>query len=350
MIPEPTDPAVFNDAISRFRRLSRERQYAVLREILLTRATELTLAYPNVLRVGLGHKRSRNRAGQSVLRDQTPPCLLFMVGRKWPRRSTRSEGRIPSHLLSFTPTAHGTMMLVAVPTDVDSAQWLAGARPDLSVKATVTKSGVFNIGSVCCTLRQLSAPSTVYGVSCRHVLSFGPRASIPGDTVDAGGAPLGAIADIKGAVVGPKVMDAQLFNVSPHIPLDHFPHYSGIVSSAQSIPTTLRLLAPSLSMSDQRVVSRGIWSAPLKAPSNPDLWMFAGELIELDLPGARTRAGDSGSPAVAGVSHPTLVGMHIGSVSSPHVNGFASLCIPAWRLLDPNRYLGTTATTVWRLV
>src|SRR5262245_39877787 len=64
------------------RELSREVQLQVAQEIVVTRATELRLAYPNVVQVTFGHRRMQDSRARRY-RVVPTPCVRFLVACKW---------------------------------------------------------------------------------------------------------------------------------------------------------------------------------------------------------------------------------------------------------------------------
>jgi hypothetical protein len=63
------------------------------REVALTRGTEITLAYRNVILVTSGFKKSQRRGAHRLTNE---PCVVFVVRRKWSAEKTVAEH--PQHL------------------------------------------------------------------------------------------------------------------------------------------------------------------------------------------------------------------------------------------------------------
>jgi len=332
-------------AAARFIALSHKKQMQILCELIETRSAELEMAYPNVVRLGIGRRRRRDSKGRSRIRENEPACVLFMVKKKWPRRSTR-DGAIPPCLLTYTQI-RGRRQLVAVPTDVDAAVWLLKARANANIFASVDGAQAFEKGAFCCALKS-SNGNAVFGVSCRHVLSFGAFAGESCDFVKQGDVRIGRVKDIRGPSSGDDVMDAQLFLLTGD-DVD-IPRYRGIVSDVSSVPIQLTHGAPSLDEASRSCSFRGLWQRPKGMTLTDDNWMFSGELVEVDLPGKAPIPGDSGSPIATCEQQGRLVGMHIGIAVSDNVAGAVSICIPAWRLIDPYNYEGAPANAVWSVL
>jgi hypothetical protein len=261
-----------------------------------------------------------------------------MVNRKW-RSGTNygHDGRIPRHLLAYTDTARGKRVLVAIPTDVDSASWMRAARAEASIKAETSTRVIVNDGAVCTVLRLSNQAGDRYGLSCRHVLSFGTRASFPCANVTDEAGRIGTVTSIAGANYGAQPLDAQVFLITDATA--RLPTHANFARRESDIRNPLRHHAPSLDAAASRVSYRGLWQPAPNADTDVASWMFGGELLEIDLPSVRTRRGDSGS-AVTSLDNRTLVGMHIGSAKSKYVDGFVSICLPAWRLMAAESYQG----------
>ena len=111
---------------------------ALVREIVATRAAELTLAYRNVVAVVAGFRAQRNAVGDEELHPQ--PCVIFMVRQKWAAgQEADAAQRLPSRLLAYGPCLGRSRAVVrclyAVPTDVQPALRHMGARARASASA-----------------------------------------------------------------------------------------------------------------------------------------------------------------------------------------------------------------------
>jgi hypothetical protein len=339
------DPLVA-EALDRYRALSQTRQLQLLSELLETRVHELLRAYDGVVRVGLGWRRRRDRRGHGSICWHDTPCVLFMVKRKWRKGSAERPGKIPRHLLAYATNARGKRVLVAVPTDVDAAAWMHSARAEAGIRAYPGNSLVINNGEVCTVLKRSDQPGNRYGLSCRHVLSFGLLASFSCEGVSDADSRIGDVTANRGANSGQHPLDAQVFRITDATA--SLPGHAKFARSEADVRIPLRHHAPSLDDASSRVSYRGLWKAGQDSSVDNKSWMFGGELLEIDLPGTRTAPGESGS-AVTSMDNRTLIGMHIGSANSKHVNGFVSICVPAWRLMDAQNFLGMPAGASWRL-
>ena len=334
------------EALARYRALSQARQLQVLSELLETRAHELMLAYDGVIRVGLGWRRRRDRRGHGTVCWHEIPGVLFMVKRKWRKGSAERPGKIPRHLLAYATNARGKRVLVAVPTDVDSAAWMNTARAEAGIRAYPANSLIINNGEVCTVVQRSDQPGTRYGLSCRHVLSFGVLAAFSCDGVSDADSRIGSVTGNRGANSGPNPLDAQLFRITDAAAA--LPSHTKFARSEAEVRIPLRHHAPSLDDASSKVSYRGLWKASADSSIDAKSWMFGGELLEIDLPGDRTQPGESGSP-VTSMDNRTLIGMHIGSANSKHVNGFVSICVPAWRLMEAKNFSNVPAGVAWRL-
>lgn len=177
--PEEAEAAARFDALE-----SPSRKMALVREIVATRAAELTLAYRNVVMVTAGFKSRRSADGVDEVHPR--PCVIFVVKRKWaPDAEGPREQALPSRLLCFGGDG-AERRLYAVPTDVQLAAEFHGAvartascvlvddpDPDFRLPGTVT-CGVRLHGTV---------GTTALALSAMHVLS--PVAAQPLPAADA---------------------------------------------------------------------------------------------------------------------------------------------------------------------
>lgn len=169
---------------------------ALVREIVATRAAELTLAYRNVVSLAAGFRTRRAADGTEELHPE--PCVIFMTKRKWePGEAGEAAQRLPKALLTFGPDptapANSTARVCyAVPTDVQPAQRLAGARAHAraSVKVSDTVPKFVLPGTLTCgvRVRDIDDVESMFGLSAMHVLSPVPR-----ETNATGGAAFKAI-------------------------------------------------------------------------------------------------------------------------------------------------------------
>lgn len=171
---------------------------ALVREIVATRAQELTLAYRNVIAVVAGFRARTNTRGEEELHPE--PCVVFVVKRKWPAGQEEDpDQRLPTQLLTYGPaTAAGSSRaLFAVPTDVQLARRhaapLASAAARAGVDVTDASGQITLPGSLTCAVRLdgASAANQRWALSAMHVLSPVPSVvkAVAGASVSALAAP-----------------------------------------------------------------------------------------------------------------------------------------------------------------
>jgi len=170
---------------------------ALVREIVATRAAELTLAYRNVVAVVAGYRTRRNAEGAEELHAE--PCVIFMTREKWGAGESGARAQhLPAVLLAFGPDPGASQRkparcLYAVPTDVQLAQRHMGAKAHAAaaVKVADPEPAFVLPGSLTCGVRLRGAPSkeSRFALSAMHVLS-----PVPQQTQAVGGAGFTAIA------------------------------------------------------------------------------------------------------------------------------------------------------------
>lgn len=180
---------------------SPSQRMALVREIVATRAAELTLAYRNVVAVVAGYKARRNAEGAEELHPE--PCVIFMAKRKWLPGETGDPGqRLPSSLLAYgpdptQPARKAARCLYAVPTDVQLADRHLGARAQahgaVNVADDVPKFVLPGTLTCAVRLRGAAAEESRFAISAMHVLS-----PVPEQTDARGGANFIAIAEPAG--------------------------------------------------------------------------------------------------------------------------------------------------------
>lgn len=361
------------EAADRFEALtSSALKMALVREIVATRASELTLAYRNVVMVAAGYK---SRCSPSGIHELYPePCVIFVVKRKWAPGSKGQAGQLlPQRLLTIAGT-QGDRKLYAVPTDVQPARWFyGGAARAASCVLVDDPVPAFRLpGTLTCGVRlKGAAPGMALALSAMHVLS-----PVPARIQPAGGAVFTAVGTPprprgKSTVWGGHLdflgdlsaFDAQLGKIDD---IAWFTQaFKGIALSA----TFPFVSAPDV-FDDLAATNRFLILAPdnhpnhLGAPREPMLaqfWMTNGGAMPLDYQvriGASYQTialrhnelimfqvsedspvpecGDSGSAVISWWpdGSAVLVGMFIGSsVRLVHV-------IPAWQLFDPQNWRG----------
>ena len=162
-----------NTPVDVWKSLSLEEQRALVERVADTQRKSL-MALPNVVAVGWGvrtkriapKKGARAPASRKPRLYQSQPVVRILVERKWPQRSRREEGRIPSYLTAYV-TKEGRRLQVAVPTDVESvagSQHQSGA----GVFRTPVLQSPKTRGALCCLVRDEAG--VLWGVSCCHVI------------------------------------------------------------------------------------------------------------------------------------------------------------------------------------
>jgi hypothetical protein len=385
--PSDTQPEA-QQAAARFDALpTAAARMALVREIVATRARELTLAYRSVAAVLAGYKARSSPDGETL---HAEPCVVFVVKRKWatPEAGTAQQ-RLPARLLSFGPAAPGAgagvdgagRVLYAVPTDVQPARRYLGARAQASGCITVADPDpVCNLpGTLTCWMHvhNLSgaAPQSV-GLSAMHVLSPVPHAALPAE--GAGFTAFGTPPVVRGSsllwggrmdLASGQVFDAQCAAMADSNWLDTA--YAGWQLSASdpflTSPAALDRLAPNtvfrVLVADNHPASGGAARPPVLAQFRAmvgaetdiayqvrrngqrfEVPLHHAELIVLQLRagGPTTLSGDSGSAVLATQADGSIVfvGMHIAAAQG------LSYVLPAWQLFDPARWSALPAGTV----
>lgn len=170
-----------DEAASRFDMLEPpSRKMALVREIVATRAAELTLAYRNVVMLTAGFKSRRNADGAEEVHPQ--PCVIFVVKYKWaPGAAGPPTQALPSRLLCFGGNG-AERRLYAVPTDVQPASEFHGAvaRTASCVLVADPEPDFRLPGTVTCGVRlHGGAGEPALALSAMHVLSPIAAQSLP---------------------------------------------------------------------------------------------------------------------------------------------------------------------------
>lgn len=211
-------------AAARFDRLPTAAQMALAREIVQTRAAEISRAYENLVMVTAGFRSQRDQQGKSLLHPQ--PCVILGVKSKWAGDGGSGEPeaqRLPKRLLTYS-THRGIRALYAVQTDVQPVRWFRGAvaRAATAVRVQGDKAQFTGNGTVACVARVRTSHGTIsFGLSAMHVFSPVPQLDL---ATPAGGAPFhvvgsGSSAGNSAAWVGrlseaSLSFDAQLADIS----------------------------------------------------------------------------------------------------------------------------------------
>ncbi len=367
------------DAVRCFdKELTPPMQMSLVRELVTTRAAELTLAYRNVVMVAAGHKKRSDARGREKLTRKA--CVVFVVRDKWDKSlDTLAERQlIPGRLLAYATLAE-RRVLCAVPTDVQHERDFYDILPQ-SQRAVFPDDPSLEFGTITCVVR-LRQSSHV--LSCRHVLSPIPEVAAGAVTSSKGFAQLlSADNPPGGARIGASESFAGPLLEAPSISFDA--QLGSIDESARPLLRTLMVEMP-LSAQEPFVASperfdelRASRDFEILVPDNhPDAGMkprptyaasfdihlddgfhFAypvrvngknttrrvshWELMKFKIAAQRsTLPGDSGSPLVTWNPNGTctLVGMHIAGAKGAS----ASYAIPSWQLFSAGNYLGLTA-------
>jgi hypothetical protein len=326
------------------RELSFEEQLTLTEEIVSTRAAELCRAYADVVGVSWGVRRRRGRVRRQ-------PCVTFIVKRKRPLARVFKSARVPDRLFAYW-TVRGVRKLCAVPTDVEDARERAAIRPSVNPVIARTRGSTAAQGVLAWAVERLHGPGKVYALSCRHVFSpvLRPRFVAADVMLKDSSAVLGETSRIAGHLRDDWQwsLDAQLAEV---------------IDMEQ-----LRLAVRGLRITDRarerrHIVERAsFWVCLPTGPVRARFKEFVppgGHPLDYEVPGARrvlheqlvlvvqdtpTFPGDSGAPVLSTPGGGMLLGMHIGS------NGEGlGLMIPAWLLIGPRGYAGSSDEDSWEL-
>ena len=314
-----------------WRKLSTDKQLAIVREVVETRAPELSRAYKDVVSVTAGVKRSRERKVDKQLLRRPVPAVIFTVKKKLGKRRVKPNHKIPVEIFTYHTIARKRVRC-AIPTDVECRTQGIPITPDNRKIAVAGRTGV-----ITCAVklpRKKGRPRPFYAMSCRHVFKN------VGEDVRLGGDRIAVTTNKRGELVrGPNFsFDAALAEVTDSIILGHaleglhIPRRAGKLSD---IPLNYWILT-----------GRGA----LRAQYRSD---YDGTIDYSGIPGARhavliesrmldevSRPGDSGSPVTTLKSGGMLLGMHISG--NGDAGGDSALMIPAWELLMCSNYQNVT--------
>lgn len=360
-------------------------QMALARDIVTSRARELTLAYRNVAAVLVGYKARTGASGEEL---HPLPCVVFVVKRKWtvPEEGAADQ-RLPERLLVHGGVQVGAgadsteRVLYAVPTDVQPAHRYLGARAQSAGCISVADPDpVCNLpGTLTCWVsihNQAGGAQQRVALSAMHVLSPVPLSASPAHGAEFSA--LGGSSVVRGTTLRwggrmdpstGQAFDAQCAAVAGSAWLDGA--YAGWQLSAAdpflTSPAALDRLAPHtvfrILVADNHPAAGGTARPPVlaqfRAMVGPEtdidyqvrrdghrfeVPLHHAELIVLQLQpdAAPTLSGDSGSAVLALNADGTvvLVGMHIAGGKG------LSFVLPAWQLFDPARWCALPAGTV----
>ena len=332
--------------------LGRADQLALVREIVDTRSTELCRAYPNVIDVAVGYKwkRLKKTGARRLIRT---PCVIFIVKHKWGKLSKHNrEEELPAHLFAYW-RIRDERKLCAIPTDVDDASVHSGFEPQaLGDRILVTGNGKKTFGSVTCALHRSVFGARPFAISCRHVLSLSkvlhPQSVLGASVVlSSSGRPVGESIDIKGRLIeAPDLShDAQVVIVTDLAALRDALGDVNLTDWARSesdVPDEYEVVVPGRRI---RARFRGFVQTSIDY-KRPDARSVIHESLILSQLTTGSQPGQSGSPLVSRDGSGLLIGMHIaGKVDDKH--GPLGLAIPAWHLMDPDRYGVPLGTERW---
>lgn len=183
----PTTPEA--EATARFDALPAARQMKLVREIVRTRATELTMAFDSVKMVTAGFRLQRD--GDSAATKLHPqPCVILAVDLKWPEQGGTQEPesqRIPRRLLTYGSEGE-ERVLYAVPTDVQPQRWFDGAEACAAsaIRVSPADPQFSGNGTMACVVHlQTGAQVASFGLSALHVLSPATVLDLPAPTAGA---------------------------------------------------------------------------------------------------------------------------------------------------------------------
>jgi len=332
-------------------------------ELVLTRARELQLAYPDIIAIGHGFRtrgRERTRGLRKTVappgRVTDEPCVVLTVGRKWRRGIVARRGReIPAFLWSYVEH-EGRPVLCAVPTDVRCGTelkvtprlWVddngGGGNGQSGLELIRVTDGVHTPqkGTFCCAVQRPDS-GEIFGLSCHHVLAMSTKTHPPGTpspgqvTLRSTGARIGEI-DFAwlGRLVRPGIdlsFDAALCQVDAGA-RGPFRQACGAVRPTSVLP-------PGPCPVDCTVMTAQ--NGRLRARLVMELSFFNGvgyfpsgdqpiqpRIAEFDIVGGITTAGGDSGCAVLDSSGTMLVGMHIGGRDGTN----RIFVIPAYDLVD----------------
>jgi trypsin-like peptidase len=341
-------PQNLDEAVQNFRALGFPEQVALVREIAETRAVELTRAYVDIISVAHGFRRCRD-ALTGVPRVRREPCVKILVKRKGGAGARDPRRQVPPSVLAYA-TVGGVRRLCAVPTDVEDAAEHAGAQPHSPRRVVARVSSTPTAGAtgvLTCAIERSSEPGVSYVVSCRHVLS--PAATGEPDASDVAteqGRHVATAIEVAGVLddAAAVSLDSQLARVdeadraSARLALGHSVVVAMSDEDEVMLPEHLYIVTPT-----------GAIEATVNAIRHTEHFIDYGPgrgreirhetLIEVET-SRPTRGGDSGSPVLTGEDDGVLVGMLIAGPpdTAPQAAGSLSYIIPAWHVLDPQRY------------
>lgn len=313
----------------------RERQGAIIRELVETRDAELRRAYPDLLGLGYG-------IGTAQGRDKPTPCVMFLVTRKAKR--VAADRRLPSHLFTYW-TYRGRRVLCAVPTDVEEQRAYREVVAHAPESLAVSSGAVGPISGRLTSPVRISRIPGLFVLSCLHVLGmvqqFYPGLGPSCEFRPAGGdRRIGVLSGYRGCIEEPSPEHPYSFDAALGTVDDDAVVRSMLARVLPANWPTEMVLEPQSIPNDALILSDREIEARLRTTWRPRTLRVtydtpAGRievehsgLIEWD---ASTQRGDSGSPVVARDRRDLLLGMHIAG------DGSTAVMIPAFELFRPVR-------------
>ena len=352
-----------------FRALDREQRLELAREIVETRASELCLAYRNVVSVAFGYKVRRNNAG--VSRVSRTACVIFVVKEKWQGDDEVNPLQtLPRELFAYV-RIDGERRLCAVPTDVDPAEEYTDVRPESSTREMVNvkqeSTRQNSVGTVTVAVRRSSEPEKIFALSCRHVFSLSGKSKATRATKNLvyvrsdPGKRVGLTTGVRGALrTKGTSFDAQLAEVTEVDSLGallegvRFDGPDAWAEGFRDIPEAYFLLVAGHSSNRPREQATAIRMRKSRVFQNFPIdyrGRIRGKVThQWVVKSVRTSGGlgpfpgDSGAPMVSRRNGGMLLGMHFAGNST----GDVSYMLPAWELLNPYNY-GVQGEAMWEL-
>jgi hypothetical protein len=358
--PDPRAPRVASELLS-----LRERRRLV-RDIVVTRAHELRLAYPDIRAVNFGYRVRNARQRSEWLLDAEEPCVVFLIDRKYATVEIEEHRLLPPSLLAMA-TLRGRQMLVSIPIDVQELGFYQGAEPHGSPDQIASFSGTSGpeIGQVCCPIRIRDVRTKIFVIGCLHV--FMPRdarqrgelaakiflADADTSVPDLGVTVPAYSGDIHGGSANDAPsFDAQLAEVDDETVLHAALGDISLTDSITQTPDVPSTFFVQTSRGPIEVTKVGFIGPEVEIIYDRDITGAGGTPVRhAELLVSRYKidsalaAGDSGSPVTSQKDGGLLVGMHIAGNKD---NGLA-YAIPAWRLLDSSNYTGLSREK-WTIV
>ena len=330
--PRPRPQEESKEAAVAWAKISRQKRLAIVREVVETRHDELRRAYPQVIGVMSGLKRTRKTRRDAELLRKPEPAVIFVVDRKRAEKDLQPDDRIQP--LYHYCTVNRRRRLCQVPIDVEEVRSFSAIRPGSNGQVSVNGEA----GVVCCAVRvPLRDTRPLAAVSCCHLF----RKS--GMKVTFAGQRLGTVKHLGTLVPEPRIscdvalaLDVDRFVLRDALDrlkitllardLDDIPQAGGVYW----IRTPNGALAATY-----RGDFTGVFSYDDVGPVQHTLLIQSRMLQEPAI------AGYSGAPVTTRRDGGMLLGMHIaGDGDDPNGPGDTALMIPIWHVLQTSNYMG----------